>query len=147
MKYKRKHQARIKAARSEYKKSKWQKGANERARKRQEKLATKPTRRACAKKKWKQTHKGMVNESTARRFAAKMKATPVWADRLEMQRIYEEAVIRSQRTGQQWHVDHIVPLRSRLVCGLHVPSNLQTLLWRDNVVKSNRQWPDMWESQ
>lgn len=68
----------------------------------------------------------------ARRRAAKLCATPPWADREEIKAIYEQAAI----AGMQ--VDHIHPLQGETLCGLHVPWNLQLLTATDNQRKSNK---------
>lgn len=73
----------------------------------------------------------------ARRRAMKLRATPVWADLEKIQAFYDEA----RRLGVQ--VDHIVPLRSPIVCGLHVEHNLQLLTKLENCTKNNLSWPDM----
>lgn len=57
---------------------------------------------------------------------------PKWADRKAIREVYRAAAERGH------HVDHIYPLRGRLVCGLHVHQNLQTLPPRDNQRKFNR---------
>jgi hypothetical protein len=74
-----------------------------------------------------------------KRKAAKLQATPVWADEEKIRAVYKEAA----RLGHD--VDHIVPLRSPLVCGLHVQDNLRPLPAADNRAKRNRWWPDMFE--
>lgn len=84
-----------------------------------------------------------IREQRARREASKIRATPEWADVTAMRKVYEEAAFRREIVGGEWHVDHIVPLRSKLVCGLHNQFNLQVLPGDENIAKSNRHWPDM----
>lgn len=79
----------------------------------------------------------------ARRRAAKLRATPIWANQFFIEEIYNLARLRTKSTGVKYHVDHIVPLKSRIVCGLHVEHNLQLVPASLNLSKGNRFWPDM----
>lgn len=50
---------------------------------------------------------------------------------------------RQSSTGIEWQVDHIVPLQSEFVCGLHNEFNLRVISQSENSSKKNRYWPDM----
>jgi len=83
-------------------------------------------------------------------MAAKGRAVPPWSDefdRLVIEEIYDKAQLLMKITGAEWHVDHVVPLQSRLVCGLHTHANLLVVPGASNLSKSNRHWPDMWDRQ
>lgn len=58
-------------------------------------------------------------------------AMPNWADVESIRDIYKNCPVG-------YHVDHIIPLNNSLVCGLHVPENLQYLPASDNISKSNK---------
>lgn len=75
---------------------------------------------------------------SARYKASKLKATPEWANDFFIQEAYELSKIREKLTGIKWHVDHIVPLQGRIVCGLHVENNLQVIPAIVNRIKGNR---------
>ena len=106
-----------------------------------------PGRDAAYGAEYKKQNPDKSAASTARRRATKAQATPLWADKEAMNKIYTEAQACSSMTGVLCHVDHIVPPKSKIVCGLHCEDNLQILPGGDNVSKGNRHWPDMPESK
>ena len=81
-------------------------------------------------------------ERAARRRTTKKQATPAWAD-IEAIREYYRAARAFRKYGYDFHVDHIVPLKSPLVSGLHTEANLRLLPGAENRSKHNRFWPDM----
>lgn len=82
-------------------------------------------------------NRGKLNAKKAAREASRVRATPAWANKKAIERVYKEAVAR------RMDVDHIVPLNGRIVCGLHVEHNLQLLSGELNRSKGHRYWPDM----
>lgn len=74
----------------------------------------------------------------ARRRILMNLATPRWANRKEMMKVYldRERIVRE--TGVPHEVDHIVPIVSKIVCGLHCEHNLRIITAFENRSKSNR---------
>lgn len=56
---------------------------------------------------------------------------------------FDLAKRREKATGTKWHVDHVVPLQSKLVCGLHNEFNLAVIPAIKNHRKNNLYWPGM----
>lgn len=81
------------------------------------------------------------NMRWAKRNAAKLGATPPWANQEAIKQFYVEARRLTAETGIPHEVDHIVPLQHPLVCGLHVETNLQVLTAEANNKKNNRWEP------
>lgn len=69
--------------------------------------------------------------NNAKRRAAKIRATVKWADLEKINQFYS-------KKPDGFHVDHIIPLKHKLVCGLHNEFNLQYLPEKDNLAKSNK---------
>lgn len=106
-------------------------------------VAAHPGAAALYGRKWQKENAGHVNSYSAKRKALKLRATPAWANGFFIEEAYDLAQRRSKLTGIIWHVDHIVPLKSKLVCGLHTEHNLQVIPGVANIKKKNSYWPDM----
>lgn len=94
-------------------------------------------------REWKGKNKPLLAYYSRTRHAARRNAIPAWADLEAIKKVYEEAASRREKTGQDWHVDHIVPLKGKTVCGLHCEANLQIISKTENLRKSATKWPDM----
>lgn len=73
----------------------------------------------------------------ANRRALKRNACPAWANKTLIKEIYKTAKLRIA-AGEDVHVDHIIPLAGKDVCGLHVHLNLQIITSDQNLKKSNK---------
>lgn len=84
--------------------------------------------------------KSCYKEGSIRRKHDGRDVIPDWLPKPERKKLSK--FYRDRPEG--YHVDHIVPLRGKFVCGLHVPWNLQYLPAQENMEKSNLWWPNMW---
>ena len=87
------------------------------------------------------TNSANYNKIKAQRRAAKLNATPKWltdSQLAEIKALYVLADELTNSTDTPHQVDHIVPLQGELVCGLHVPWNLQVIDASTNASKGNR---------
>lgn len=76
----------------------------------------------------------------AKRRAAKLQATPVWyvSEKKLIEFMYKYSKDLSESTGILHHVDHIIPLINKDVCGLHCKDNLQVITATENLKKHNK---------
>jgi len=91
--------------------------------------------------KWVKENPGraLLNKSLYKKQVKK--ATPPWLSeehKEQMYTMYEVCQIVKRQTEAPHEVDHIIPLRGKIVCGLNVPWNLQILPKRVNNIKSNK---------
>lgn len=94
-----------------------------------------PEKRALSSSNYMKRNRGYYNNYSALRARHKRQAQPKWLSEFDvfyMEELYDMASRRALE------VDHIVPIKSKLVCGLHVPWNLQLLTRNENARKSNK---------
>lgn len=86
--------------------------------------------------KYRRARPDLKRHYQALRETRKSGATPRWVDTSDLKAIY-----RNAPSGMS--VDHIIPIANSLVCGLHVPWNLQYLSPVDNSRKKNKFQPQL----
>ncbi len=77
----------------------------------------------------------------ANRRARQSNATPPWLtsdQKKEIRQLHKQAATMFDSEGRVAHVDHIIPLRGKEVCGLHVPWNMRIVTIEENSTKGNR---------
>lgn len=89
-------------------------------------------------RKWRQNNPDKHTAATMARECRKIKATPNWVIKFYIDEAYHLAKLREKHTGIKHHVDHIVPLRNKTVCGLHSHTNLQVIPAVLNMRKGNK---------
>ena len=87
-------------------------------------------------RKYKQKNKASVLAATRARQALQLRALPAWANKKAIKAFYVEARGLTDATGIPHEVDHIIPLRGKLVWGFHVEGNLQVI----PAIMNRRKW-------
>lgn len=100
-----------------------------------------------------------LNKDSYRRWSAEQKAKRAFQGLLRHSRIkqasfndelsklvseeaYHLAKLREKTTGFKWHVDHLIPLNGKSVCGLHTWNNLAVIPAVLNLSKGNKEMPE-----
>ena len=100
-----------------------------------------PEEKRRAKQAYKEKNPELYKALTSVRKRRHRSATPKWVskeEKLAMRKLYLEAQRLTKLTGERYVVDHIYPLISDVVCGLHVLKNLRVITQAENLKKSNK---------
>ena len=92
--------------------------------------------------KWHKENPEKSSSYKAKYRYSRMKATPSWLteEQLEsMTKLHEYCRELEKLIPEKYHVDHIIPLQGKNVCGLNVPWNLQILEAKANIRKGNKE--------
>lgn len=95
-------------------------------------------------KKWANNNPEKKRFYNANRRCRKNQATPAWANKKEIEIIYKIANILSIASNIKYEVDHIIPLKGKNVCGLHVDTNLQVITMEKNRMKATYFKDNVW---
>ncbi len=87
---------------------------------------------------WRKEYSHKMCAYASKRRAILLGATPKWADKEKIERIYQQAALMNKLNPEmEYQVDHIIPLNGELVCGLHMHENMQILPAKQNQAKKN----------
>lgn len=99
---------------------------------------------AAYAKQWEIANKEKRYAQVAGYRASRLNQTPIWSDPLAIEKIYKDCIeinLAARTAGCppyiQYEVDHIIPLQSKLVSGLHTHTNLRIILRSENRKKHN----------
>jgi hypothetical protein len=97
-----------------------------------------PAQKAKEQREYYARHPGRKSAWRIAQLESVKQATPAWSDLDKIGLVYIRSWEVSKATGVEHHVDHIVPIKGKTVCGLHVHYNLQVITGSENCKKSNK---------
>lgn len=80
-----------------------------------------------SKKDWADRNPHKLAERRVRRRVSEKLSIPSWSESEKIKIVYQKAKWLESITGLKYHVDHLIPIQGKDVCGLHVWANLQIL--------------------
>jgi hypothetical protein len=92
-------------------------------------------------REWAARNKNYSNAQASKYRATRLQANVSWDNELTdfcMQEAYDLLQRRCMSTKQNWDIDHIIPLKGKTACGLHVWNNFQVIPSSLNRSKGNR---------
>lgn len=98
-------------------------------------------RRRENRKRWIEKNRDARRLSISSYRASKAGGMAAWDEELTeftFKEAYRLCALRESTTGLKWNIDHFFPLRSKIVCGLHVWSNFSVVPAEYNIRKSNK---------
>jgi hypothetical protein len=95
-------------------------------------LEQNPEKRKAASEAYRKRNPDYYRQYASLRTRYVQQAKPKWVDEEKLLAFYTLAV----ELGLE--VDHIIPIKHKNVCGLHVPANLQLLTRSENAKKGNK---------
>lgn len=113
-------------------------------------LRSNPTRRECVRKiarEWAARNRDCLQANGSLRRARKRQSASLVLSsdsKRQLRAIFNEARSLTADAGVPYEVDHQIPLAHPLVCGLHVPWNLQVITRTANREKHNHFDPCEW---
>lgn len=95
----------------------------------------------AANRKYYAENKAKFISYNVKRRAAESRAMPAWFgefDEFAFSEALELCRVRTTETCITWHVDHLIPLRAKIACGLHCADNIQVIPAAMNMAKKTR---------
>lgn len=102
-----------------------------------------PEKVKTATSNWRKNNLHKKAQTERLRKSKRREAKPSWVDEAALALIYQQADWLTRLLGVPYHVDHIVPLVNKNVCGLHVPWNLRIVEATENFKKGNSLLEDL----